>query len=86
MPHSPTPRLAFGLDLCPPGTYSCVYHLASLPSEAFGCVIGPSFGAEFPLGAGIFRVFSLSFSLHVVLLCCMYYRYIHGPGSMGAST
>jgi hypothetical protein len=56
MPHSPTPRLAFGLDLCPPGTYSCVYHLASLPSEAFGCVIGPSFGAEFPLGAGIFRV------------------------------
>ena len=52
MPLSTTPRLAFGLNTRPPRSYSCVYHLASLPAEAFGCVIGVSFGAEFSLGPG----------------------------------
>jgi hypothetical protein len=46
---SPTRRLAFGLDLGPSGTYSCVLHLAPLSAEAFGCVIGASFGAGLPL-------------------------------------
>src|SRR5215207_4752401 len=40
MPSPPTRRLAFGLDLGPSGTYSCVLHLAPLSAEAFGCVIG----------------------------------------------
>jgi hypothetical protein len=38
MPSPPTRRLAFGLDLGPSGTYSCVLHLAPLLAEAFGCV------------------------------------------------
>jgi hypothetical protein len=66
---SPTPRLALGLDLCPPGTYSCVYHLASLPSEAFGCVIGVSFWPGLSLGISILRVLFLSFVFWLVLLC-----------------
>jgi hypothetical protein len=49
MPSPPTRRLAFGLDLGPSGTYSCVLHLAPLSAEAFGCVIGASFGAGLPL-------------------------------------
>ena len=35
MPSPPTRRLAFGLDLGPSGTYSCVPHLAPL-SAGFG--------------------------------------------------
>ena len=38
MPSPSTRRLAFGLDLGPSGTYSCILHLAPLPAEAFGCV------------------------------------------------
>jgi len=38
MPSPPTRRLAFGLDLGPSGTYSCVLHLAPLLAEPFGCV------------------------------------------------
>ena len=49
MPSPSTRRLAFGLDLGPSGTYSCVLHLAPLSAEAFGCVIGASFGAGLPL-------------------------------------
>ena len=49
MPSPPTRRPAFGLDLGPSGTYSCVLHLAPLSAEAFGCVIGASFGAGLPL-------------------------------------
>jgi hypothetical protein len=85
MPHSPTSRLAFSLDLCPPGgAYSCVYHLASLPSEAFGCANGAPFGSEFPMGAGYLQGFSLSLSAALglcalVFLCYVYYRYIHRP-------
>jgi hypothetical protein len=47
MPLSPTPRLAFGLNTRPPRSSSCVYHLASLLTEAFGYVIGTSFGPDF---------------------------------------
>jgi hypothetical protein len=68
MPLSPTPRLAFGLNTRPPRSYSCVYHLASLPAEAFGCVIGVSFGAEFPLGARLFKVFVFLFPFCLILL------------------
>jgi hypothetical protein len=53
MPSPPTRRLAFGLDLGPSGTYSCVLHLAPLSAEAFGCVIGASFGAALPLTSGL---------------------------------
>src|SRR5215217_8358601 len=49
MPSPPTRRLAFGLDLGPSGTYSCVLHLTPLSAEAFGCVIGASLGAGLPL-------------------------------------
>ena len=47
MPLSPTPRLAFGLNTRPPRSSSRVYHLASLLTEAFGYVIGTSFGPDF---------------------------------------
>ena len=68
MPLSTTPRLAFGLNTRPPRSYSCVYHLASLPAEAFGCVIGVSFGAEFSLGARLFKVFVFLFPFCLILL------------------
>jgi hypothetical protein len=64
-----SPRLAFGLDLCPPGTYSCVYNLASLSSEAFGCVIGVSFWPGLSLGISILRVLFLSFVFWLFFLC-----------------
>ena len=47
MPLSPTPRLAFGLNTRPPRSSSRVNHLASLLTEAFGYVIGTSFGPDF---------------------------------------
>jgi len=68
MPLSTTPRLAFGLNTRPPRSYSCVYHLASLPAEAFGCVIGVSFGAEFPLGGQAFQSFCFSLPFCLILL------------------
>ena len=86
MPSPPTRRLAFGLDLGPSGTYSCVLHLAPLSAEAFGCVIGASFGAGLPLpltpGLSLLSFCRLALGLRVLVflraLCYMYYRYISG--------
>ena len=73
MPSPPTRRLAFGLDLGPSGTYSCVLHLTPLSAEAFGCVIGASLGAGLPLplpltpGLSLLSFCRLAFGLCVLV-------------------
>jgi hypothetical protein len=74
MPSPPTRRLAFGLDLGPSGTYSCVLHLAPLLAEPFGCVSDARTFSLVFLSAGF--VFWCFFPL--LPFCWMYYRYISG--------